>query len=136
MSNFKAYKAYQSTQAQANSPLGVTIMAYEWCLTNLKFIQVKYEEMRYSEADDRLINTEQILRELKMGLTTEHNMIEEAFREQVLEHVDRIRGVYDWMIGELEHIRLTKQGEQLQVIMDCIQDLLEADRFAEQNHGK
>lgn len=136
MKNFKAYKAYQATQAQSTSPLRITIMAYERCLLNLQFVQSKYNEFRFSEAEERLINTEQILRELRMGLTTEYNAIPAELKEQVLEHADRIRGLYDWMVEELNLIRMTKKTENIQAIMERIQDLLEADRFAEQNHGK
>lgn len=134
MHNFKAYKAYQSTQAQTNNPLRVNIMAYEWCLNNLKFVQLKYSEMRFSEADDRLLNTEQILRELRMGLTNEYNVIPENLREQVLEHAAHVRALYDWMIDELNLIRMTKQNDNLQAIIERIQDLLDADRFAEKEY--
>ena len=142
MKNPKAYKAYQSAQGQSISPHRATIMAYEWCLAQLNFVQVKYAELRFSEGDERLIRMEQVLLELKMGLTTEYNFIPEEMREQVLAHANNIRILYEWIVEELNRIRMTKQTENMPTITKCIQDLLEAERYAEQvyfgeqQHGK
>lgn len=136
MRNFKAYKAYQTAQAQTSSPLAVSIMAHEWCIMQLRFVQAKYSELRFSEADQSLIKTEQVIRELRIGLTTENNVIPEHLREQVLAHAANIRIVYDWIIEELNQIRMTKNTENLEAMIERIQDLLEADRIAEKNYGK
>lgn len=129
---FQAYKAYQASQTQTSSPIDISIMVYERCLLNLKYVKAKYEEFNFSDEDleKKLINTEQLLMEMKAGLTTEENYIPKDMREQVLEHSNTLRMLYDWLINEVVFMRTSKKSSEISNVIECIQDLLDGDRFA------
>lgn len=124
----KSWKKYQANEAQTSNPLKVTIMAYDRCILNLKFIKEKHEELKYTEAEARLINTEQIIHELNLGLTRGAGTPEDV---QVF--VEEMEQLYAWVLSELQLIRMTKQTREIDAIIESLQNLADGYTGALEN---
>lgn len=127
----RGWKKYQANDAQTSNPLKVTVMAFERCVLNMKVVKEKYGEFKFSEAENRIINTEQIIHELNLGLTRD-----EHASEEVKEHVRELEALYDWMLRELAMIREAKKSDSIEGILHSLQDLLDGYRGALEQNGK
>lgn len=111
----KGWKKYVKNDILTSHPIKVTVMAIERCIFNLKFVKERYEKMRYIEAEDRLINTEQILHELTMQLNPQGD-------EEIIKN---LYNLYDWCLREINELKLKKEPSKVEGIIAVLQDLLD-----------
>lgn len=126
------WKKYAANEVKTSNPLKVTIMAYERCILNLRFVKECYEKKDYKLAEKRLHNTEKIIHELSMQLNRDEG---NADLKDLVDHLD---GLYSWILDELQMLEIKKDpstilsrsektGKEVGII-PTIRDLLDGYR--------
>lgn len=108
----KGWKKYAQNEILTSNPGKVTIMAYERCLLNLKTAKGFIEEMKFKEAEKKLIHTSQIINELLMQLnkTAYPDLVEdlEKWYVEILDEIDII--IAKRQLGNMDSIIIVLQN--------------------------
>jgi flagellar secretion chaperone FliS len=125
----RSWKKYAANEVQTSNPIKVTIMAYERCLLNMKYVKTSLENSNNEQVDEKIINTEKIINELNLQLNRD-----KGASKEMIELVYNLENLYVWILEELEKIRNTKEATNIDGIIVVIQDLLDGYRGAEKNN--
>lgn len=127
----RGWKKYQENEVKISNPLKITVMAYERCILNLKFVKEKQGTISFMDAEKRLLNTEQIVNELSMQLNRDQHG-----NQELLDLVSQLDRLYSWLLAELEMIRLKREFEKIDSVIEVMQNLLDGYRGALNKNDK
>ena len=127
----KGYQKYQKASVEKMSPIKLTIMMYQKCLLNMKWIKENINNVEKSEAEKYYSNTELILYELQLSLDRSIHLPLE-----VKEHVADLDRRYAILLNQLIQIKDNYDGKVNDDLIIGFEKLLEGYRSATSNKNE
>lgn len=116
MSAQTAYKEYKEIQVNTANREKLLIMLYQGCIKFLRFSKKSIEEDNIEAANNYIIKSQDIIRELMNTLD----------RENGGEIADNLYNLYDYMYRELVSANINKDIEKVEIVEEMMSELLES----------
>jgi flagellar protein FliS len=116
MSAQTAYKEYKEIQVNTANREKLLIMLYQGCIKFLRFSKKSIEDNNIEAANNYIIKSQDIIRELMNTLD----------RENGGEIADNLYNLYDFMYRELVTANIKKDTAKIEVVEEMMIELLES----------
>ena len=116
MSAQTAYKEYKEVQVNTANREKLLIMLYQGCIKFLRFAKKSIEEENIEAANNYIIRSQDIIRELMNTLD----------REKGGEIADNLYNLYDYMNRQLIEANIKKNAEKVELVEEMMLELLES----------
>ncbi|MFW6295192.1 MAG: flagellar export chaperone FliS [Halanaerobium sp.] len=116
MSAQTAYREYKQIQVKTANREKLLIMLYQGCIKFLKFSKKSIEENNIEAANNYILRSQDIIRELMNTLD----------REKGGEIADNLYNLYDFMYRELIIANIKKDAEKIEMVEEMMSELLES----------
>jgi flagellar protein FliS len=116
MSAQTAYKEYKEIQVNTANREKLLIMLYQGCIKFLRFSKKSIEEGNIEAANNYIIKSQDIIRELMNTLD----------RENGGEIADNLYNLYDFMYRELVTANIKKDSAKIEVVEEMMIELLDS----------
>jgi len=116
MSAQTAYKEYKEVQVNTANREKLLIMLYQGCIKFLRFAKKSINEENIEAANNYIIRSQDIIRELMNTLD----------REKGGEIADNLYNLYDYMNRQLIEANIKKDAEKVELVEEMMLELLES----------
>lgn len=105
------YQQYSQNKALTATPGELTLMLYDGIIKFSRRAKVAIEQKNIKEANDALVRTQDIIRELMFSLKTEYEVGQQLHQ------------LYDFMLSNLLEANIRKDVKYIDEVIDLAQDL-------------
>ncbi|MCP8968839.1 flagellar export chaperone FliS [Ectobacillus ponti] len=121
----QAWQRYMENSIATSNPIKNTIYIYERCIVEFRKLEELLKELKIKEADEMLEKMENIFEELKLQLNPD-----------VGELYDDLTKLYDWILERVHKMKITRQPEDMDAVVEILNNLAEGYRGVLANAGQ
>ncbi len=106
-----AYQRYKEQEVSTANPVGLVVMLYNACIKRLKLAQMSLDKKDFSETNTHLKRAQDIISELVASLDLRYQIAKD------------LMSLYDFMLREIAKINITKNGEDIEPLVEMLSGL-------------
>ncbi|MGE7865274.1 flagellar export chaperone FliS [Bacillus paramycoides] len=119
----QAWQRYMQNDIMTSNPIKNTIFIYERCIVEFRNLEELLNSFKLQEGDALLEKLERIFEELKLQLNPE--ITKDLY--------DSLFSLYDWISIQIQTMKVTREANDMDAIVQVLQDLIDGYRGVLEN---